>query len=262
MNAAAPPVLTVRANGAEHIFTAGHDVIVGSDLRADVCVAHPLISRRHLLLRFGNGRWRAIDSSRQGTFVARRRARVIDICDGQRVNVGTPDGPCLTFGVGWSSGGAAPPAAPLPGMLQASSTNQLPDPPTVPQFLLPAPPSRPAPSPQLVPADDYCATIGRAGDNDIVVPDVLASRHHAFLVPTHRGTEIRDSRSVNGTFVNGVRVGSATLTRGDVVTVGNVDLQFTGDTLVPQTAAGTGGLEGSTASTSIPTAQNCSTTFR
>lgn len=287
MNTAAPPVLTVRANGAEHIFTAGHDVIVGSDLRADVCVAHPLISRRHLLLRFGNGRWRAIDSSRQGTFVARRRARVIDICDGQRINVGNPDGPCLTFGVGWSSDSAAPSTAPLPSLRQARQAVM--DPPTVPQSPLPAPsspvpPSRPAPPtgpaatsrtvppshpvppshsaatslpaapsrpvppsrpprPQPVPADDHCATIGRAGDNDIVVPDVLASRHHAFLVPTHLGTEIRDARSVNGTFVNGVRVGSATLTRGDVVTVGNVDLHFTGDTLVPQVAAGTGGLE-------------------
>ncbi|WP_310784071.1 ATP-binding cassette domain-containing protein [Mycobacterium sp. Z3061] len=240
MNAAAPPVLTVRANGAEHTFTAGHDVIVGSDLRADVRVSHPLISRRHLLLRFGNGRWRAIDnSSRQGTFVARRRARVIDICDGQRINVGNPDGPCLTFGVGRSFDGAAPTTAPLPTMHQRRPA----DPPTVPQSPLPAPPSRPAPRPQPIPAGDHCATIGRAGDNDIVVPDVLASRHHAFLVPTHLGTEIRDSRSVNGTFVNGVRVGSATLRRGDVVTVGNVDLDFTGETLVPQSAGGTGGLE-------------------
>lgn len=240
MNAAAPPVLTVRAHGAEHIFTAGHDVIVGSDLRADVCVAHPLISRRHLLLRFGDGRWRAIDLSRQDTFVARRRARVIDICDGQRINVGNPAGPCLTFGVGWSSDGAAPATATLPGVRQARQAVM--DPPTVPQSPLPAPSSHPAPRPQPVLADDHCATIGRAGDNDIVVPDVLASRHHALLVPTHLGTEIRDSRSANGTFVNGVRVGSATLSRGDVVTVGSVDLHFTGDTLVPQTAAGTGGL--------------------
>jgi hypothetical protein len=30
--------------------------------------------------------------------------------------------------------------------------------------------------------------IGRATDNDIVVPDVLASRHHATLLPTPSGT--------------------------------------------------------------------------
>ena len=89
------------------------------------------------------------------------------------------------------------------------------------------------------------ATIGRATDNDIVIQDVLASRHHAFLTQTPLGTEIRDAHSVNGTFVNGVRVGSAVLTEGDVVTIGNVDLVFTRDTLVRRTEAATrtGGLE-------------------
>lgn len=88
-------------------------------------------------------------------------------------------------------------------------------------------------------------TIGRATDNDIVIHDVLVSRHHAFLIQTPLGTEIRDAHSINGTFVNGVRVGSAVLTEGDVVTIGNVDLVFTGDTLVRRTEAATrtGGLE-------------------
>jgi ABC-type multidrug transport system ATPase subunit len=89
------------------------------------------------------------------------------------------------------------------------------------------------------------ATIGRANDNDIVIQDVLASRHHAFLVDSPLGTEIRDAHSVNGTFVNGVRVGSAVLNDGDVVTIGNIDLVFTGGTLVRRTEAATrtGGLE-------------------
>lgn len=88
-------------------------------------------------------------------------------------------------------------------------------------------------------------TIGRANDNDIVIQDVLASRHHAFLVQTPLGTEIRDARSINGTFVNGVRVGSAVLSEGDVVTIGNVDLEFTDGNLVRRTEAATrtGGLE-------------------
>ena len=89
------------------------------------------------------------------------------------------------------------------------------------------------------------ARIGRALDNDIVIHDVLASRHHAFLAPTPLGTEIRDAHSINGTFVNGIRVGSAVLTEGDVVTIGNVDLVFTGGILVrrEEVATRTGGLE-------------------
>ena len=89
--------------------------------------------------------------------------------------------------------------------------------------------------------------IGRNTDNDIVIPDVLASRHHATLVPTGAGTEIRDNRSINGTFVNGSRVESALLNEGDTVTIGNVDLVFRGGTLVRRTettaASGTGGLD-------------------
>ena len=87
-------------------------------------------------------------------------------------------------------------------------------------------------------------TIGRAAENDIVVSDVLASRQHATLIPTPLGTEIRDN-SINGTFVNGTRVGSAILTDDDVVTIGNVDLVFRNGTLVQRSEAATrtGGLE-------------------
>ncbi len=101
--------------------------------------------------------------------------------------------------------------------------------------------SQRAPSPEKTPGT---VTIGRANDNDIVISDVLASRQHATLALTPLGTEIRD-RSVNGTFVNGTRVGSAILAEGDVVTIGNVDLIFRNSTLVPRSeaTARTGGLE-------------------
>ena len=89
--------------------------------------------------------------------------------------------------------------------------------------------------------------IGRATDNDIVIPDVLAGRHHASLVSTASGTQIVDNRSINGTFVNGSRVDSAMLQDGDTVTIGNVDLVFSGGTLVRRTetaaATATGGLD-------------------
>ena len=89
--------------------------------------------------------------------------------------------------------------------------------------------------------------IGRATDNDIVIPDVLASRHHATLVPTPSGLEIQDERSINGTFVNGNRVDRALLGEGDVVTIGNVDMVLKSGTLVRRTQTQadtrTGGLE-------------------
>ena len=50
------PALTVRYDGSQRTFAPGHDVVVGRDLRADVRIAHPLISRAHLVLRFDQGR--------------------------------------------------------------------------------------------------------------------------------------------------------------------------------------------------------------
>src|SRR5271156_4404804 len=110
MSQAAPPVLTVRYDGSQRTFAAGHDVVVGRDLRADMRITHPLISRAHLLLRFEQGRWLAIDNgSLNGTYVNGRRVPVVDIHDGQSVNVGNPDGPQLTFEVGRHHGLAGRP---------------------------------------------------------------------------------------------------------------------------------------------------------
>jgi len=68
-----------------------------------------------------------------------------------------------------------------------------------------------------------------------------------FSRNTSSGTEIRDNRSINGTFVNGARVESAVLHDGDTVTIGNIDLVFSGGTLARRTeteaATRTGGLD-------------------
>src|SRR5918996_2036333 len=101
MSRPASPALTVRYDGSARTFAAGNDVVVGRDLRADIRIAHPLISRAHLVLRFDQGRWVAIDNgSLNGMYVNNRRVPTIDIHDGHRPNIGNPDGPQLTFAVG------------------------------------------------------------------------------------------------------------------------------------------------------------------
>jgi ABC transport system ATP-binding/permease protein len=345
-------VLTIRHDGSQRSFAAGREVIVGRDLHADLRIPDPRISRAHLIVRFDQGRWLAIDNgSLNGTYVNGYRMPVIDIHDGQSINVGNPQGPRLTFAVGpqlgqtsrppqtrsapdsgpptlaWSAipeqtnptrppssprgqtgsqpraqaGGPArggpnlappqqmPPKRPLPRQAPrhpVSQPHQAP-PPRVPPPRLPphgtppeeltvvhagsvaSPVSTPATESTVIdtktadvsnlatrfvkllsPRSSSAAgtagamTIGRAAESDIVVSDVLASRQHATLVPTPLGTEIRDN-SINGTFVNGTRVGSAILTEDDVVTIGNVDLVCRGGALIERgdAATRTGGLE-------------------
>ena len=110
VSTSAPPVLTVRYDASERTFAAGNDVVIGRDLRADVRVGHPLISRAHLIVRFDQGRWIAIDNgSLNGMYVNNRRVPYADIQDGQRINIGNPDGPALTFEVGRHQGSAGRP---------------------------------------------------------------------------------------------------------------------------------------------------------
>ena len=329
MSRPAPPVLTVRYEGSERTFAAGNDVVIGRDLRADVRVTHPLISRTHLIVRFDQGRWLAIDNgSLNGLYLNNRRVPVVEIQDGLRVNIGNPDGPALTFEVGRHRGSAGrpplttsvpivnpasgpsgwvphgqPPGTHWPGQPQQppSASLRYPSHPVYPSGPQPrhptaghpvgapsgpqhapqiyrAPPMKVAPAPSgesrapetsriggdagsiatsmmkilrpgksAVESIPGAVKIGRANDNDIVIPEVLASRHHATLIPTPQGTEIHDNRSINGTFVNGVRVDSALLRDGDVVTIGNIDLVFAGGMLARRdetaTATRTGGLD-------------------
>src|SRR6202012_6280638 len=68
-------------------------------------IADPRISRAHLIVRFDQGRWLAIDNgSLNGTYVNGYRMPVIDIHDGQSINVGNPQGPRLTFAIGPQQG--------------------------------------------------------------------------------------------------------------------------------------------------------------
>lgn len=332
MSRPAPPALTVRYDGSTRTFAPGNDVVIGRDLRADVRIAHPLISRAHLVLRFDQGRWIAIDNgSLNGMYAHGRRVPSVDIQDGLQINIGNPDGPGLTFEVGRHQGsvGTPPQTTSVPLASRPSQSWPTPPPPTsrppstsrpqqmypsgpqprypsgpgqqahpsspsapqaypsgpaayapsTPAPVHPAPVAQPISSPGLESVTQMGPTaaprssegnlatsmlkilrpgtpakappgslkIGRATDNDIVIPDVLASRHHATLIPGPSGTEIRDNRSINGTFVNGARVESAMLNDGDTVTIGNVDLVFRGGTLVRGTATEadtrTGGLE-------------------
>lgn len=53
---------------------------------------------------------------------------------------------------------------------------------------------------------DCFVTIGRASTNDIVLRDIEVSKVHAFFEESADGWTVRDNRSTNGTYHNGVRI--------------------------------------------------------
>nr|WP_081968319.1 FHA domain-containing protein [Mycobacterium kyorinense] len=235
--------LTVWMGSAMYTFPAERDAIVGRDRDCDICLHDgdpadlALISRVHAILRFDDGRWVVVDKSQNGVYVDGVRAPLIRIRDGQRITLGSPHGPQLTFRVATPT---APPEPRNPRTLRSIPT------PTRPPLRRTAPQTRPSEPafrertmrlrrrPESAPAGS--ATIGRAKTNNIVVNDALVSRVHAVLVSTPGGLEIRDNHSSNGTFVNGTPIICTLLRDGDVVTVGNTDLVASGHTLVPRAA--------------------------
>ena len=70
-------------------------------------------------------------------------------------------------------------------------------------------------------------TIGRESDNDVIVDNKLASRHHALIQKIKNAYFIKDEESTNGTFVNGIRIPAGKyvkLNPGDNITIGNMNL--------------------------------------
>ena len=69
--------------------------------------------------------------------------------------------------------------------------------------------------------------VGRAASSDIPIFDPTISRRHASLCPSAAGVEVSDLGSSNGTFVNGVRIESASVVVGDELTFGKVPFRVT-----------------------------------
>jgi ABC transport system ATP-binding/permease protein len=81
--------------------------------------------------------------------------------------------------------------------------------------------------------------IGRAADNDVVLPDLTVSQHHAEL---RRGVdgqvEVVDLGSYSGTYLNGRRVTSAPFSGADLIGIGSATFRLAGSQLLEFSDAG------------------------
>jgi two-component system, cell cycle response regulator len=68
-------------------------------------------------------------------------------------------------------------------------------------------------------------TIGRSAGAEFMLDAPLVSRLHCQLSATDEALQVKDLNSTNGTFVNDVRITSATLRAGDRLKVGRVELK-------------------------------------
>jgi class 3 adenylate cyclase/pSer/pThr/pTyr-binding forkhead associated (FHA) protein len=69
-------------------------------------------------------------------------------------------------------------------------------------------------------------TIGRSGDNTIVIADESLSRYHAEITIAENRIIIKDLQSLNHTFVNKVKIAEYELKDGDLIDCGNVEFKL------------------------------------
>jgi ABC transport system ATP-binding/permease protein len=244
--------LRVRVAGAEKVLDGGGSYRVGRDPHSDIVVADPRVSWQHAVLRQQEGHWLLEDTgSTNGTFVGTERVERVVIPPDCLVRLGhAADGPQLHCAV---VPGARAARAPVPA--QAPPYQAADRPRLAPDRPAPVLPGRAAPgrvAPAAVPAAAVAPRrqssnrapsavlampttrlrIGRAADNDVVVPDLSVSRYHAELRRTARGEfEIADLDSHNGTYLNGQRITLAPVSETDLIGVGPATFRRVGGQL-------------------------------
>jgi hypothetical protein len=70
------------------------------------------------------------------------------------------------------------------------------------------------------------ASIGRSSSSDVFLDDVTVSRSHAKIESTSSGFSLKDSGSLNGTYVNNSSVTEHVLHSGDQIQIGKFHLLF------------------------------------
>jgi ABC-type multidrug transport system ATPase subunit len=175
------------------------DIILGRKPPASVALDHPLVSTKHARLTCEGGKWFLEDlGSRNGTFINKIRLRGRrELSDRDEISLGPIL--LLIFNVGQDSlqpakeSSAEPEnSAPVesPGTIldmTAARINPRGDQPVIPPDLVV---TVAGVETHTYPLVKDLLTIGRADDNDIIIPSMIVSRHHATLHLTRNGYEI------------------------------------------------------------------------
>ncbi|MHB8513215.1 MAG: FHA domain-containing protein [Actinomycetota bacterium] len=190
---------SIRINSRD--FAAGTAITIGRDETCDVTLDDPTVSRVHASVELIDDVWIFKDSSSNGSYQNGTRISILRITEPVTIIAGT-QGSLLAFEPTIKT--ASEPVSDELGRMTIVHE------------------ARSGP-----------LTIGRDETCSIVLPDLRASRKHATLRQTSSGSfELQDEGSHNGTFVNGSRIDRATLTDGDVVTIGAHIFRFAAGKLI------------------------------
>ncbi|MEG3630160.1 FHA domain-containing protein [Streptomyces poriticola] len=206
------PELVLETDTGSTVMSPSRDYHVGRDPLSDIVIDDDRVSWHHAVLRAEHDHWTLQDEhSAYGTYADGHRIDARDVGPGSVIHFGSPaDGPRIIL--------TDRPIQAVPDRLAVVSHPALTSTYRQPTHVRPLP--------------TRTVRIGRAADNDLVVDDLIVSRHHAELRTQADGTyEIVDLGSHNGTYLNGLRVTAALIGPGDIIGVGHSDFCLVDDTL-------------------------------
>lgn len=230
--------ITLTAPNQTQTFGPDQVVTVGRNSDCSFVLEGPGVSRSHAAFHHDGQSWFLTDrGSTQGTFV-----------DGRRITAPLR----IDRNVTVVFGGAANSASVVASVDATSAPTWL-RPDLMATALPPAPPVPVSPrltvihgSNTLVISEDQVATIGRDATCTIVCDDPTVSRSHATIAFIH-GAWVVEDRSTTGTYVDGERITSRTLTATSTVRLGH---PVTGEALTFS------GIEAGSAATAAPPPQS------
>ncbi|MBV6699052.1 FHA domain-containing protein [Kitasatospora aureofaciens] len=214
----APPLVLVTDSDSQ-LIDPGRAYHLGRDPTSEIVLDDPRVSWHHAVLHAAGDHWLLEDvGSTNGTYDGGRRISSEDVGPGTRLRFGNPaDGPSATF-----AGLPRPAPGEHPSLLAPQSSGVFRSPSSVLQL-----PARTA------------VRIGRSYDNDLVLDDLVVSRHHAELRELPDGShEIVDLDSHNGTYLNGRPVSRAPVGPADIIGIGHSALCLSDGRLVEYTDTG------------------------
>ncbi|MFJ6571878.1 FHA domain-containing protein [Streptomyces sp. NPDC091292] len=218
------PDLVLETDTGSTVLTPGRDYHVGRDPSSDIVIDDPRVSWHHAVIRVEADHWTLEDEgSTNGTYEEGLRIFAHGVGPGSEIRFGSPeDGPRVLL----TDRDLPPSPAPVP-LSQAHPLTARPAAVVAPAvsgtFRHPA---------SVRPLPTRTVRIGHAADNDLVIDDLVVSRHHAELRTHADGTyEIVDLGSHNGTYLNGRPVRRAPVVEGDIVGIGHSTFCLVGDQL-------------------------------
>ncbi|MBI4568077.1 MAG: FHA domain-containing protein [Planctomycetes bacterium] len=190
----------VEIDPAKEIFTVGRDE--GNTLQ----IMEGKASREHCQLMLSAGAYKLVDlESSNGTRVNGKPVTSHMLAPGDAIEIGATR---LVFEASDGPGAQAPPPAPAGGGLATKESLFL--------EVLDGDRDRFI----EVAADKQVLTVGRSEDNDIVLGEHKASRHHCKLAKEKGELVLYDLNSANGTRIRGQKVATQILRWGDVIEIG------------------------------------------